>query len=421
MMRPAWVETVCAGVLAVAVAAGSWACSRQVPGALIMSEQSSDVWFESDLPRVFTLMSTRYAGAHHRYHTRRHPLFVALTLPAVKAAERAAGLERLTAVRAVMAAIAALWAAALFALLRLLGCRRHEAAIFTGLAASSAAAVFWLAVPETWGLGSVSILAPLLVVAAAGRRRVGISWWVAASAASLSVTVTNWMSGVLAACAALPRRRALQVSVAAFCAVTLLWGAQKLALPQLQSFLSQTPADIRKYMLQPDSGGPGRIASSFLFHSMVAPAITHRRQTSRGLPQLTVQYSPVGSGGPLALPAVLLWAALLAAGVWGLAAGDVSPVFRRALLFVLFAQFVLHQFYGGEETFLYALHWLPLLVTVAACAVFTPARRVAVAAAAALALLAGVHNVGQFRRGMAQASAIVFSAPAAAPPQQAAP
>ena len=67
------------------------------------------------------------------------------------------------------------------------------------LGLGSAGAVFWLTVPESYGLGSITLMLPLALLAAGAWRRIPAGWWVAASAASLSITVTNWMSGLTAA------------------------------------------------------------------------------------------------------------------------------------------------------------------------------------------------------------------------------
>ena len=67
------------------------------------------------------------------------------------------------------------------------------------------------------------------------------------------------------------------------------------------------------------------------------------------------------------------------------------------LLAALLGQWGLHQVYGGEETFLYALHWVPLLVLVAAAGTLTRWRPLALGLAAVVLVGAGVNNRQQFR------------------------
>jgi len=74
-------------------------------------------------------------------------------------------LEPITAVRIVIAAVALVQLAV--HLLRLIGCRQFDAALFSILAATSAAAMFWFVIPETYSFGSLSILLALGLTALA--------------------------------------------------------------------------------------------------------------------------------------------------------------------------------------------------------------------------------------------------------------
>ena len=66
----------------------------------------------------------------------------------------------------------------------------------------------------------------------------------------------------------------------------------------------------------------------------------------------------------------------------------------------LLGQLGLHLLYG-EETFLYALHFAPLLVVFAACSTLTRMRLVGLVLAGALVISAGVNNAMQFRTATA--------------------
>ena len=88
---------------------------------------------------------------------------------------RGLGLPEIRAVWLINAASAGAWLALIYGLLRAFGLHRPDAVIFTLLAGVSAAAVFWFPVPETYCLGTLSLLLPLLL-AARGRCRTGRSW-----------------------------------------------------------------------------------------------------------------------------------------------------------------------------------------------------------------------------------------------------
>ena len=78
------------------------------------------------------------------------------------------------------------------------------------------------------------------------------------------------------------------------------------------------------------------------------------------------------------------------------------PVRRFGIVLGLTAlwHLALHLVYGGEETFLYSLHWLPLLVVIAAFGTMTRARAVARVLAAALVACATVNNQRQFTQAV---------------------
>src|SRR5690606_18368783 len=95
---------------------------------------------------------------------------------------------------------------------RSLALRPLDAAVTTGLMLSTSGAMFWLPMPETLAFAGASMLVPLVWLAA----RRGEHDLVTAplqSLISLSMTVTNWMSGLAASALGLGLRRALRISV----------------------------------------------------------------------------------------------------------------------------------------------------------------------------------------------------------------
>jgi hypothetical protein len=60
----------------------------------------------------------------------------------------------------------------------------------------------------------------------------------------------------------------------------------------------------------------------------------------------------------------------------------------------------LHLIYGNE-TFLYALDWIPLFVTAAALATLTRGRWIVLTLAAIFAITAGIHNAQQLKATLA--------------------
>ena len=117
-------------------------------------------------------------------------------------------------------------------------------------------------------------------------------------------------------------------------------------------------------------------------------------------PRLSVQHALPGTGGWLGGAALVLWVAALGAGGWALLRGPGSRRLRIVLGVTIASQFALHLLYG-PETFLYACHWGPLLVLVAALAATNRRTRFAWLLAIGLLLSGTVHNVIQLRRAEA--------------------
>ena len=142
----------------------------------------------------------------------------------------------------------------------------------------------------------------------------------------------------------------------------------------------------------PPSAVPGAsVAESAEWAALLRPLRTEGTPLPRREP-------PWRDGGFLAL---LLLGPLafagLALGAWGLFAGKRRPRLRLVIGLVLAGQLVLHLLYG-DETFLYALHYLPFLVLLAACGALTKARPVVLILALLLTVGTAANNLVEFRR-----------------------
>jgi hypothetical protein len=393
-MTGRWLDLVLVGSLAAAAACLSLHSSLRLRPTLL-EERTTIAWFEADIQDALRIMTDRQAGVHAE--TQVHPLFSLLVYPPVKALRSFAGVSPLEAVRIVLALAAALWMAGLAIVLRLLGGSRVAAGVFGLVALTSAGAIFWLGVPETYPFASLSLVLVLLVAALAQHRRLSGAWYALASAGSLSVTVTNWMAGWALLLARVPWRRAVQLSVNAFCLVVILWGIEKTIFPKARLFL-ENPQKGRA-ILHADAGGPGRILPSVLLHSVVMPRIVDLDMPHKGYHRMIVQPSAPGSGSRLGPAAVTAWVALFGLGLWGLVRAREHRTLRLTAGLTLLGQTALLLFYG-EETFLYALLVLPLLIVVAAFSLATRAKRWAVGLAAVLAVLTGLNNREQHDRAI---------------------
>jgi hypothetical protein len=352
-----------------------------------------DLWFEADIPRVYAILSDRWS-LNDRSTV--HPIFALLLFPPVYLVRMLLGVDPWTAVRIVYAGVAGVWIAGLFALLRLIGCRRTDAIAFALVGATSAGAMFWAPIPETHTLAAPTIVLAMIVFAAAAHRRIPALIEVASGALTLGVTLTNWMASLLGSF--LRRRwwRAALISVSSFALVTALWGAQKRLIPSSPFFLGNPPGG--EHMMSPEARGPRRITEAFFLHTIVMPAIAVADRPGAGeWPVMLVQPSRPGSAGVASVVAVVLWSALLLTGLASLARTSGRERLRVYLAFLLAGQFGLHLLFG-DETFLYAPDFLSVLIVVAAFATFTRWRRLVVGAAFTLAGVNAIGNGAQWKR-----------------------
>jgi hypothetical protein len=354
-----------------------------VIGTKIADWHNFDLWFQSDAPRVFENLTLRKSD-HYRSNV--HPLFSLVGYGGVYLLRRFLRLDPWAAVHCFEAIVAAAWAATLYLLLRLAGHRPADGAVLALLGLGSAAAVFWLTVPESYGLGSITLMLPLALLAVEASRRVPVWWWVVANAASLSITVTNWMSGLAAALRAFGWRRAGLVSGAALVLVTAGWAVEHELFPSTEFFVSR---EEQNYLRVPTPPRIARVVTTVMVHTIVLPRIDPAVAAPHWL---SVQRSWPGSGGPLTVVATVAWVTLLGLGLREARRRWRTDPLVLVTLVCLAGQIALHLVYG-EETFLYALHWLPLLVVLAGFALRGPARTPALMLAGVTLAVGWAHNL----------------------------
>jgi hypothetical protein len=357
-----------------------------------------DVWFDADTARVISDM-TSVSADHGRLSV--HPLFSLMTLPQVFLLRELFGLSPILAVRLVIAAATFIFSCAFYSLLRSIGLRRVDSSLFCALTMISGAAMFGLAVPETYVFGSSGIVLALLLVAVAQHRRISGVWFAAASALTLSATTTNWMVGIFATAVQHEWKETLKITLCALCVVLLLWGVEKLAFPTT-GFIIPSQGEAQ-FFVAPTRASFKQCLRSFVLYSMVVPKI---KEIPNGyypdFISLTVQNTSPYENTLLGLVANLCWLALLGLGTWALANSSAHRKLRIALVLSVGCQLLLHMLYG-PETFLYSMHYMPLLMVLAAFSTLTKARLPALTLAVCLLVSAGLNNAQR----LSQAATIV--------------
>jgi hypothetical protein len=380
-------------VLFAAVVLASLVLSGLVPRELYDS-QAGDFWFESDLPRVYRVMTSRWTAGRTAYH----PLFPMIVYPPTKLLQFV-GCDAIGAIRATLAIASGAWVIALFQVLRAIGLSRLASVVFCLLGLSSASAMFFFAVPESFLFGSLTIMFGLVWAFKdpGGLRSPLVEACV--SAATASISVSNWMVGVIATFYRRQFSQAVRVSAAALAILAASWTIEKLVFPKADlPFALNYRKELRGHVLAPETVGPRHVLSGFFAHSMVMPEIRLVDRPGSGRwPLLLTQPSAPFSSGPIGNTALVLWLTLVGIGALVLVFDRHHRVIRMMLGSVLVGQLALHLGFGNE-TFFYSLHWLPLLVTVSALpAVHGGRKRAAVIMLAAVcAVTTFAHNARQF-------------------------
>jgi len=351
-----------------------------------------DVWFHADIGIVYDNMTDSHS-AHSR--TNVHPIFSLATAPVVSVLS-ALGMQKVAAVRLFVACIAGLWLTSFYIILRLLSLRRMDATVFSLLASVSAAAVFWTTVPEKFLFGSLSILVVLAFTALTETRVFRAGYYVGISALSLSMTVTNWMSGIIATLANHSFRRTIRITIDAFVVITVLWAVQNVMFPTSEFFLF--PLGEHEFMLVDSAGGISNKMTVFFLHSVVTPEIQIRpNHWGPFWPFFSVQFSTIGSSGLVGWAASIIWLLLFTFGAWIAFHNTAHRKFKIALAAIIAGQLLLHLIYG-DETFLYSLHWAPLLILTATFGLTSAYRPWVLIGAVLLTAGLAFNNLTQFER-----------------------
>ena len=378
-----------AAFLAVGAAYCAWAATGLLGHiSILVDPRADDVWFEADVGRVFDNMTLRLSN---HYRTQVHPLFSLFGLGITHLFSWMHGVDKLAAVRLSIASMAALWMALFFILLRTLQCRRLDAAVFAVVAATSGSALFWTAVPETYLFGSATIVAVLVITALSERRHIAPWVDVCMAAGSLSMLLTNWMFGLISLTVRHKMRVAAQLAANSLVLVVFLWAVQKFLSPSAHFFLGDHEP------LSHGGTNSWTLPRIFFIDTLVMPDIQSIPNDYPWLwPKLSVQNSATWRLTASGTVALLAWTVLFAAGVWAMLKMKSLKRFRLVLAIGIAGQLLLHAIYGNES-FLYALNWLPLLVTVAALATLTRLRWLSLTAAIAFIASAAPHNYAELK------------------------
>jgi len=368
----------------------------QLIDPILYIPETIDVLFDGDVAPIFDAFTRLDADFSNKSV---HPL-LPLVVYLVGLPSRLLGLNDIVSARTIISGISAYTIGTFFVILRLLSYSRLDAILFSILAATTAAAQFWFAIPEHYGLGAATMLSALCLVAVAMHHQVPLFWYLVVNVLTVGVTITNWMAGIIATIATQSWQKAVRIYILTLVILAGLASIQKIFFPTAALKAIVGTGSQMEYVSFPPTDLLARY-QVFFFHSVVMPAIDKIDNWHHsGWPYLmTVQHSLVGSGSVYGIAATAAWVALLGLGTWAFFSIDRYPQLRLTLGLTLLGQFVLHTFHG-QETFLYSLHYTLLLVMVASLVTLTRMRKVGVVLAVIAIVTVGINNSLQFHSAM---------------------
>jgi len=395
---------------------------RIFPLPFVRIDVTEDLWFDSDTRSVVSNMtdSTRIHWTLYK-----HPLFSIIIWPITYVVSLVVG-DSLLAMHLVYAANAPITVLLLWWLLGRVGLTVVDRTLLSLLFIVSSSMLFWYSVPETFPFGTNTLL--IALHAAISRRPKSVrdyAWQTFASFAALSMTVTNWVSGMIASATAFrlldrPIRtiselltgkngRWLSVRGVAIVTACAFLVAAPISLLQNQLFGEASIFFYPPHLMNSKQFLFDYRFSSPLFRPFVmifSPIVVGTLETWNGGTRLMADnFMPSTWYGRVALG---LWAALLAGGVWSVLrrlrdGTDLEAPARRlaiAASLSLIFMVLLHLIFG-YLVFLYVAHTLPYVLSIVALLFLTPARNVARFLTGALIVFALIHNIETLQEAVA--------------------
>ena len=333
-----------------------------------------NVWFGADIARVISQMTNPNALGRANVH----PLFGLVIFPVARPLyffARLAGLDKYLAMGIASQLVTSLSAGITWLLMYgisiNLGLKKVQAFILGLLFLSSSTFMFWWSTPESFPIGSPTILFPFFLLSF---RINTCKLWFLSLVASASITITNFTAGLAASCAQFGFRKPLiGLSGIALVVVGMLSIVQKSYMHS-----ASLPFQIKgeKAFISFDNP-PAENFYQFFVASIVplSPPILVRsganfnRKKSSPLDKISKELQQLHFEIPRLRKVYLLhslagiaWVLLLLNGVrTALQKGDKTCIALMA--FVIF-QFCLHFVYG-DSPFLYSAHYAPALILIA--------------------------------------------------------
>lgn len=324
-----------------------------------------DVFYNADVLRVIRDL-TEPGAYHDRLSV--HPAFSILLMPFGLLLTKL-GFSTKAAAHLLIAAATGGTAALLQLTATQIGLRRRDGALLMAVLAASAALMFWGSTVDTFCFSGFSFALVYFLASSSIDNRIA---WVGASALTLAMTTTNWITALIATVLHRRGREAVIISALALLTVVLLALLQKLLLPTAALFfVPQAFSNEKRYLAE---ASLERIINFLVYTGVAAePERLLQLTATAGGPQTIGPWVRSGAAitllQPLRLVASASWLLLTLNGLREALPGSrLAPQPRqlaRIAGLVLLFELVFHQVWG-DEPFLYSAHYLPTFIVLIA-------------------------------------------------------
>lgn len=321
-----------------------------------------DLWFNADIERVINSLAIPNEASRLNIH----PLLGLIILPVARPIYFGAtmtGLDIGPSMSIAAQLVTSISAGITWILVYLislnLGLKRIQGFAVGIFFLSSSTFMFWWSIPETFPLGSPTILIPFFLLSTRTRSH---RLWILSLVGSFSITITNLSAGLIAACARFGLRRQLHKILGATMIMAILLSlVQKSYIPTAKLPLQSLKEEVRFIKL--DNPPIEKLYQFFL--APLAPLSPPNTPAGGALIYRILRFEIPAFNNiyPLGALAGVLWIFLLLNGCYA-AALKRSPT-STALAIFAGIQLFLHFVYG-DSPFLYSAHYTPVLILIAA-------------------------------------------------------
>ena len=351
------------------------------------------IFLQADIGRVAENLTTT-SGAHAR--TAVHPIASILLYP-FGGLLTALGVDPVLAAQAFVVLIMGANVATFSLILRLLGLPRSVGAVFTVLFMASACFIFWGGIIELFPFACFSILFAMFMMFRIQTAHWG--WWVAVNMLTLGLTTPNWVFGLIATAVRLKLKPFLVISASSLFFVAVLAIVQNATFEKAALFFNPSPLKYEINYFQPTMDARGtyeegwkpvnNLRNMYVTTIVGMPVeVEHQNAVELATTNQNTNF-PEGEISPVLATAA--WVVLFGLGIWGATRRREVRLPLAGAGLMLLSQTALYSIYG-EVTFLYSLHFMPLLLLFASCAWFAPYRSIAVGLACAVIVFGGINN-----------------------------